>query len=90
MPEISPPILILAPQETRARRRWALVPLILLVAGCLHWLLFQGQETITGVIARPLRTCDMDWFANKGGVLVLSCPRTDMIRLWPRPMEQPW
>jgi len=42
------------------------------------------------VISRPLGPCDVDWFENKGGVLILACPRMDRLKLWPLPVEQPW
>ena len=56
----------------------------------LHWLLFQGQEVVPGVMARPVGPCDVDWFENRGGVFVLGCPHMDMLKLWPLPVEQPW
>ena len=66
------------------------MPLILLVAILLHWLLFQGQGNVPGVISRPLGPCDVSRFENKSGVLVLGCPHMDKLKLWPLPMEQPW
>jgi hypothetical protein len=77
-------------RRQRTPRRWAFMPLIALLAVLLHWLLFQGQESVPGVITRPLGPCVVDWFENKGGVLVLGCPHMDMLKLWPLPMEQPW
>jgi hypothetical protein len=67
-----------------------LVLVALLAALAFHWLLFQGREIVPGVIARTLGPCDVSWFENKGGVLVLGCPHTDAIKLWPLPIEQPW
>lgn len=64
--------------------------LILLVALQLHWRLFQGQGSVPSVITRPLGPCDVEWFANKGGVLVLGCPHMYMLKLWPLPIQQPW
>jgi hypothetical protein len=55
----------------------------------LHWLLFQGREIVPGVTTRPLGPCCLDWFDDRGA-LVLSCPRTDMIRVWPLPVAYPW
>jgi hypothetical protein len=51
---------------------------------------FQGQESVPGVITRPLGPCDVAWFENKGGALVFGCPHMDMLKLWPLPMEQAW
>jgi hypothetical protein len=33
--------------------------------------------------------CSLDWFSEHPA-LVLSCPRTDMIRFWPLPVKHPW
>ena len=78
------------PQKKQVLRRLTLALLAILLAISLHWLLFQGQEAVPGVITRPLGPCDVDWFENRGGVLVLGCPHMDMLRLWPLPVEQPW
>jgi hypothetical protein len=59
------------------------------VAITLHWLLFQAREIVPGVTSRPLGPCSLDWFSERPA-LVLACPRTDMIRLWPLPAEHPW
>ncbi len=80
---------ISTPQATIARRR-ALALVVILALIPLHWLLFQGQEVVPGVITRPLGPCDVDWFENRGGVLVLGCPHLDMLKLGPLPVEQPW
>ncbi len=69
---------------------WALALVVILTFVPLHWLLFQGQEVVPGVMARPLGPCDVDWFENGDGVLVLGCPHMDMLKLWPLPVEQPW
>lgn len=37
--------------------------------------------------------CELEYFtepAQPVNILVLACPRMDMIRLWPLPVEQPW
>jgi hypothetical protein len=88
MSEMRRLMLIEESRKPRGHHRWLLVPLIILVV-LLHWLLFQGQEHVPGVITRPLGPCDIAWFENKGGVLVLGCPHMDMLKLWPLPMEQP-
>lgn len=78
---------------TRSKKnlyRWAAVVLLLLILLTFHWLLFQGNERVPGVITRPLGPCDVNWFMNKGGVLVLGCPHMDMLELWPLPVQQPW
>ncbi len=79
-----------APRKPKARRWWTLALVVILALIPLHWLLFQGQEVVPGVITRPLGPCDVDWFENRGGVLVLGCPHMDMLKLWPLPVEQPW
>lgn len=76
-------------RKPRAIRQWALALLAILVDLLLHWLLLQGQERVQGVLARPLGPCDMERFKNRG-VVVLACPHTDLIKLWPLPVEQPW
>jgi hypothetical protein len=62
---------------------------LLLLAITLHWLVFQAKETVPGVTSRPLGSCYLDRFGERPA-LVLACPRTDMIRLWPLPVEHPW
>ena len=54
----------------------------------LLWLA-SGREIVPGVITRPCRPCAVDWYSNYG-VLVLACPRQDLIRLRPLPVIQPW
>jgi hypothetical protein len=65
------------------------IALVLACGLALHWLVFQGRETVPGVTTRPLGPRYVDWF-DEQGALVLSCPRTDMIRLWPLPVVHPW
>ena len=64
----------------------ACVIFLLSIALTLHWLVFQAKETVPGVTSRPLGPCYLDWFSERPA-LVLACPRTDMIRLWPLPVE---
>lgn len=78
------------PRKQRTPRRWALVLVALLVALSFHWLLFQGREVAPGVIARPLGPCDVEWFQYRADTIVLACPHTDLIKIWPLPVEQPW
>lgn len=54
------------------------------------WLRFRGEERVPGVITRPLGSCNVDWFYRRGGLIVLSCPRTGGIKFWPLPVEYPW
>jgi hypothetical protein len=59
------------------------------LAFTLHWWVFQARETVPGITSRPLGPCYLDWFSERPA-LVLACPRTDIIRLWPLPVEYPW
>jgi len=34
--------------------------------------------------------CDVEWFERRGDAIILAYPRTDLIRIWPLPVEQPW
>jgi hypothetical protein len=73
-----------------SKASWAVCAIcLLLLAVALHWLLFQPREIVPGVTARPLGPCSLDWFSEHPA-LVLSCPRTDMIRFWPLPVKHPW
>ncbi len=76
--------------EGQERDAWGRSLVVILTLLSLYWLLFQGEERVPGVITRPLGPCDIDWFENKGGVLVLSCSHMDMLKLWPLPIQQPW
>ena len=87
MSETAPAI---ATPTPRKLRRWALAVLAIPFVTSLHWLLFQGQQIAPGVIVRPLGPCDVDWYEQRGGAIVIACPYTDLIRLWPLPIEQPW
>jgi hypothetical protein len=49
----------------QAMRALALVIILALIP--LHWLLFQGQEVVPGVITRPLGSCDVEWFEKCDG-----------------------
>ena len=71
-------------------RRWMRVPLAVLAVVVLHWLFFRGREVVPGVIARPLGPCDVEWFDKRDDVVVIACPHTDLIKLWPLPIERPW
>ncbi len=72
MSEIAPPpATTSAPRKPRARRWWALALVVTLALVPLHWLLFQGQEVVPGVITRPLGPCDVDWFERRGGAIHL-------------------
>jgi hypothetical protein len=73
-----------------SKASWAVCAIFLLIAAIiLHWLFFQSIEIVPGVTSRPLGPCSLDWFSERP-VLVLSCPRTDMIRFWPLPVKHPW
>jgi hypothetical protein len=54
MSDIAPSLTTSAARKPRARRLWALALLVILALIPLHWLLFQGQEVVPGVIARPV------------------------------------
>jgi hypothetical protein len=70
--------------------RWVVCAICVLVfAVTLHWLFLQPREIVPGVTSRPLGPCSLDWFSGRPA-LVLSCPRTDMIRFWPLPVKHPW
>ena len=71
------------------RRRILLIGLMLTLALTAHWLIFQPRELVPGVVARPLGSCDLDWHA-KQQMLILACPHTDLIRIWPLPVILPW
>jgi hypothetical protein len=87
----SPPTLVRTRlSKSRALHKWVLALLVVFIACSVHWLLFQGEERVPGVITRLLGPCDVDWFENKGGILVLGCPHMDMLKLWPLPVQQPW
>jgi hypothetical protein len=74
MSEIAPtPATTSAPRKPRARRWWALALLAILTFVPLHWLLFQGQEVVPGVIACPVGPCDVEWFEKWGGTTVIAC-----------------
>jgi hypothetical protein len=32
----------------------------------------------------------VEWFERRGGAIILACPHTDLIKLWPLPVQQPW
>ena len=78
------------PRPPLRLRRWIFALLVVLLAVMLHWLIFQGQERTPSVVTRPLGPCDVIWFSNRGNAVVMACPHTDMIKLWPLPVEQPW
>ncbi len=88
MSEIAPSLTD-TPSKPR-RRKWALALVVIFAAVFLHWLLFQWQEVVPGVIARPVGPCDVEWFENWGGAIVIACSRTDLIKVWPLPVQQPW
>ena len=75
------------PKQSTLRKQGSLIGILALIV--FHWLLLQGYEQVHGVIARPLWPCDVSWFENKGRLLVLGCPHTDAIKLWPLPIQQP-
>ena len=62
MSEIAPSLTPSVPRKPRARRLWALALLVILTFVPLHWLLFQGQQIVPGVMAHPVGQCDVDWF----------------------------
>jgi hypothetical protein len=90
MSEIAPSLTTSEPRRPRVRRLWALALVAILTLVPLHWLLFQGQEIVPGVIARPIGPCDVEWFEKWNGAVVIACPHTDLIKVWPLPVQQPW
>ncbi len=51
----------------------------------------QGANSIRSIMTlHLLGLCHIAWFENKGGVLVIGCVHTNMLKFWPLPMEQPW
>ncbi len=90
MSEIVPFVIPSNSCRTRTRRTWVRLLVAILVDLSMHWLVFQSREVVPGVIARPLDACDVEWFGRRGGIVVLVCPHTDLIKLWPLPFEQPW
>ena len=71
MSDIDPSLTPSTPRKPRARRWWALALVVVLALIPLHWLLFQGQEVVPGVIARPVGPCDVEWFERRGGAIIL-------------------
>jgi hypothetical protein len=65
MSKIAPSLAPSAPQKPRARRLWALALLVILMLVPLHWLLFQGQEVVPSVVARPVGRAT--WSGSSGG-----------------------
>jgi hypothetical protein len=90
MSELVSPLASSNPRQSPRLRRWLFALLAVVFALTLHWLLFQGREVVPGVIARPLGWCDVEWFGKRDGAVVIACPHTDLIKLWPLPVEQPW
>jgi hypothetical protein len=90
MSELAQSIATSTPRKRRTCRTLALIVLAILILIFLHWLLFQGNEIVPHVIVRPLWRCDVIWYGNWGGALVLACPRMDMLKFWPLPVQQPW
>ncbi len=78
------------PRKMRAFRRWVLTMVAIFFALLLHWLFVQSQPIVPGVIVRPVGPCDVDWFEKWGGAMVVACPHTDLIKVWPLPVQQPW
>jgi hypothetical protein len=54
----------------------------------------QPTESIPGAkfieLAGRCKLILFDTRLHRMNTLVLACPRTDMIRLWPLPVQQPW
>ena len=55
----------------RSMRKLMLIPLILLLALTAHWLLFQGEVRVPGVMPCPVESCGVRWFERRGGVIIL-------------------
>ena len=53
------------------------------------WGLFQWRAMVLGVIARPSGACDVQYHAQ-WSTTVVACQHTDLIKVWPLPVVQPW
>ena len=63
----------------------------LLGYGLLTTIVYQPIEGVT--VLRLVGRCELELFdttLQPINTLVLSCPRMDMIRLWPLPVVHPW
>ena len=71
---------------------WRVIVITVITLGGVlyYWLAFQGETVAPGVIVRPLGSCHVGWFEKWGGAIVLGCPHTDLIKVWPLPMQTPW
>jgi hypothetical protein len=59
--------------------------------GLLTVRIYQPIEGVTAL--RLVRRCELEYFdttLQPFNTMVLSCPRMDMIRLWPFPVVHPW
>jgi hypothetical protein len=41
------------------------------------------------VLVLLLGRCDVDWHADRG-IVAVACLGSDIIKVWPLPVEQPW
>ena len=85
MSEIAPSLTTSAPRKPRARRLWALALVVILTFVPLHWLLFQGQEVVPGVIAHPVGPCDVEWFERWDGAMIFGIDQTGEVGLASHP-----
>jgi hypothetical protein len=64
---------------------------LLATYGLLSFRPYSVVEGVTGI--RLVGECKLYHFSQPAQpmtTLVLACPRTDLIRLWPLPVQQPW
>ena len=58
------------------------------------WLISQSSTPVEGVLqVRLINRCELDIYdkpLQPFRTVVISCPRMDMIRVWPLPIQHPW
>ena len=58
------------------------------------WLISQSSTPVEGVLqVRLINRCKLDIYdkpLQPFRTVVISCPRMDMIRVWPLPIQHPW
>ena len=58
------------------------------------WLICQSSMLIEGALqVKLINRCDLEIYdkpLQPFRTVVISCPRMDMIRVWPLPIQHPW
>jgi hypothetical protein len=62
---------------------------LLLIVMLVVLVLLQGRWLTPNVYTMPLGRCDVDWHADRG-IVAVACLWSDIIKVWPLPVEQPW